>query len=745
MAVARIRNVSKLGYFSVVITVLLAALALRILDPPPIAQLRLIVFDNFQRLSPRVYDPAVPVRIVDIDEASLGRLGQWPWPRDRIAELTERLTRMGAAAIAFDMIFAEADRLSPREVFKSLPRSLIPDVMRQSLDRLPSNDTTLAGALAEAPAVLGLVLSDTAPGPLPKSIGAFASAGDDPLQFLPGFASGTGNLSELEAKAKGMGALNWVPEVDSIVRRVPIVLRGGDALFPSLAAEALRVAQGASTYIVKASGASGEFSFGQRTGIVAVRIGQLTVPTDSTGQVWIHFSPSNEKRSIPAWKIIDGSAAADEIAGRIVLIGTSAPGLFDLQSTPLEAAVPGVEAHAQAIEGVFSGELLLRPDYALGLELAFLLAASLIIIGLMRWAAVHWCLIVCLLCLAAVNGFSWMAFEKSRLLLDPVYPSIALISIFVCGELNLFFATERERRFIRGAFSRYLSPDLVAKLGDKREGLQLGGEIRNMTLLFCDIRGFTQISEGLSAAELTTLINRFLTPMTEAILENHGTIDKYMGDAIMAFWNAPLDDPNHPDNACRAARAMLTKLNGLNAELHAEAQAQGRKFIPIRIGIGINTGEACVGNMGSAHRFDYSVIGDNVNIASRLEGQSKTYGVPIVVGEATAEAAPDWPMIELDMIRVKGKTKAERIFTILPASGEVQTYDVGALQENQLSMLKAYRGQHWRDALALLDTCRGFAPQEAVGYYDRLAQRIDLYLTDPPEPGWDGAYEAETK
>lgn len=745
MASARIRNISTFGYFSVVLTVLLAALALRIIDPAPIAQLRLIVFDNFQRLSPRPYDPAVPVRIVDIDETSLSRIGQWPWPRNRVAELTENLTRMGAAAIAFDMIFAEADRLSPREVFKSLPRSLIPDVMRQSLERLPSNDAAFATVLAQSPVVLGLVLSDTAPGPLPKPIGAFASAGDDPAQFLPGFSSGTGNIAELEAKAKGMGALNWVPEVDSIVRRVPIVLRGGDTLYPSLAAEALRVAQGASTYIVKASGASGEFSFGQPTGIVAVRVGQLTVPTDSTGQVWVHFSPSADKRTIPAWKIMDGSASPDEVAGRIVLIGTSAPGLYDLQSTPLETAVPGVQAHAQAIESVFTGALLLRPDYALGLEIAFLLAAGMIIIGLMRWAAVHWCLIVCLLCLVAVNGFSWVAFQNSRLLLDPVYPSIALISIFVCGELNLFFATERERRFIRGAFSRYLSPALVAKLGDRREGLELGGEIRNMTLLFCDIRGFTQISEGLSAGELTTLINRFLTPMTEAILENNGTIDKYMGDAIMAFWNAPLDDPNHPDNACRAARAMLTKLNGLNAELHAEAQAQGRKFIPIRIGIGINTGEACVGNMGSAHRFDYSVIGDNVNIASRLEGQSKTYGVAIVVGEATAEAVPGWPMIELDMIRVKGKTIAERIFTILPASGEVQTYDLEKLQDLQAQMLKAYRNQDWPDALALLDQCRDIAPQEVVGYYDRLAQRIDLYLTDPPEPGWDGAYEAETK
>ena len=530
-----------------------------------------------------------------------------------------------------------------------------------------------------------------------------------------------------------------------MVRRVPIILRGGDALYPSLAAEALRVAQGATTYVVKASGASGELAFGQRTGIVAVRIGQLTVPTDSSGQVWVHFTPTEAARTIPAWKIFDGSVPADDVAGRILLIGTSAPGLFDLQSTPLETAVPGVQAHAQAIEGVFSGNLLLRPDYALGLELAFLMAAGLILIGLMRWAAVHWCLMVCLICLAAVNGFSWTSFQNSRLLLDPVYPSLALLAIFVCGELNLFFATERERRFIRGAFSRYLSPDLVAKLGDRREGLQLGGEIRNMTLLFCDIRGFTQISEGLSAGELTTLINRFLTPMTEAILENNGTIDKYMGDAIMAFWNAPLDDPDHADNACRAARAMLGRLNTLNAELRAEAEAQGRSFIPIRIGIGINTGECCVGNMGSAHRFDYSVIGDNVNIASRLEGQSKTYGVPIVIGEATAEAAPGWPVLELDMIRVQGKTNTERIFTILPASGEVQTYDLDRLRKQQATMLETYRDRRWGAAQTFIDQCRELAPAEADGYYDRFAQRIDLYQANPPKPGWDGAYEAESK
>ena len=736
---------TSLGYFAIVFAILIGALALRIADPYPIAQLRLIVFDTYQKVSPRQYDPNAPVRIIDIDEESLKRIGQWPWPRTQIADLVAQLTQLGAAAIAFDVVFPETDRLSPREVFKHVNKTLVSDDLRSVVATLPSNDTVFAQVVHTAPVVLGLVLSDDAGQSLPEPKGAFTAAGHDPRQFIPFYSGATGNLPELQDEAMGLGALNWVPEIDSVVRRVPIILRGGDRLYPSLVAESLRVAQRETTYVVKASGASGELGFGERTGVVAVKIGQFIVPTDKTGQVWVHFSGPAPERTVAAWRILNGEATSDEVAGRIVIIGTSAAGLFDLQTTPLETAVPGVEAHAQAMESVFSGALLLRPDYALGLELTFLAVVAVLLIFLTRWVPVTWCVIVFLGFLGGVNGFSWYAFNEWRWLLDPVYPSIALMSVFVAGELNLFFATERERRYITGAFGRYLSPDLVAKLGDHAEDLELGGEIRNMTLLFCDIRGFTKISEGLSAGELTTLINRFLTPMTEAILDHQGTIDKYMGDAIMAFWNAPLDDPDHAFHACEAARDMSTRLVALNEELKAEAEQQGRPFNPIMIGIGINTGEACVGNMGSSHRFDYSVIGDNVNLASRLEGQSKTYAVQIVIGETTAAAAPDWPVLELDMIRVKGKTKAERVFTMLPEPADAGGYDLDRLQKQQATMLETYRERRWGAALKFLAQCRELAPDAMHPYYDAFQARIEAYQEEPPAADWDGAFDAETK
>ncbi len=745
MAEASKKKTSSRGYFAIVLTVLVAAVALRISDPQPIAQLRLIVFDTYQQLSPRIYDPNAPVRIIDIDEASLKRVGQWPWPRTQIADLINRLTELGAAAIAFDVVFAETDRLSPTEIFKQIPKGQLPDSVWQTIGELPSNDTTMADAIARSRVVLGFVLNHDEGGTLPQSIGTFAAAGDDPRQFVPGFPGAAGNIDELQARAKGLGALNWVPEIDAVVRRVPMILRGGDQLFPSLAAETLRVAQGETTYVVKASGASGELSYGEQTGIVAIKIGQFIVPTDSSGQVWVHFTEAVGARAIPAWKILSGEATAQDVGGRVVIIGASAAGLFDLQSTPLQAGIPGVQAHAQAIESIFSGDLLTRPDYALGLELAYLVIVSIILVFLMRWIPVHWSLLAFAVSLAFVSGGSWYAFKEWKWLLDPIYPSISLAAVFVAGQLNLFFVTERERRYITGAFGRYLSPALVAKLRDQHEGLELGGEIRNMTLLFCDIRDFTGISEGLSAGELTTLINRFLTPMTESILEHQGTIDKYMGDAIMAFWNAPLDDPDHPRHACEAAVEMIGRLEALNRELSTEAKLQGRVFSPLRIGIGINTGEACVGNMGSSHRFDYSVIGDNVNVASRLEGQSKTYAVQIVIGEATAQAVPEWPTLELDLLRVKGKLQAERIFTILPDPASNGGYDLERLQKQQAAMLETYRERRWGTALRFLEQCRALAPDAAGPYYDTLAARIESYRETPPPANWDGSFDADSK
>jgi adenylate cyclase len=742
MAERRGNRMDAVGYYALVFAILIGALGLRVLDPSPIARLRLLAFDTYHVLDPRLYDPDTPVRIIDIDEASLARYGQWPWPRTLIAELVTQLAGAGAVAIAFDMVFPEPDRMSPREVIGGLPRDLVPEAVRASIDELPDNDEMLADIVATTPTVMGIVLRDGVDAEPPDPKAGFAFAGDDPAPFLAGFSGVVSNIAVLQARASGLGALNWIPELDQVIRRVPLMLRGATTIYPTLSAEALRVAQGASTFVVKSSGASGALSFGQSTGVVALKIGALTVPTDAQGFAWIHFTKYEPARYVPAWRVLEGEVTSQMVGGYVVFIGSSAAGLFDLQTTPVESGIPGVEAHAQAVESIIANDLLMRPDYAVGLELVYLALAGALLIFLMRYVAVSWCLVACLACLGAVNLVSWLAFREQRLLLDPVYPSIGLIAVFVAGELNLFFRTEKERRYIRGAFSRYLSPDLVKKLGDRRAELELGGETREMTLMFCDVRGFTQISEGLSASELTSLINRFLTPMTGEILDHRGTIDKYMGDAIMAFWNAPLDDPDHAAHACGAALAMIAALEALNRDLEAEASEAGIEHKPLRIGIGINTGEASVGNMGSAHRFDYSVIGDNVNLASRLEGQTKVYGVTILTGERTLALAPGVAAVELDLIRVKGKRNAERIFTILPA-GEADGLE--AVRAAQAGLLDAYRGMRWEEAVAAIARCRTVAPRTLMPYYDAIQERIARFTEVPPPPEWDGTYDALTK
>jgi adenylate cyclase len=309
---------------------------------------------------------------------------------------------------------------------------------------------------------------------------------------------------------------------------------------------------------------------------------------------------------------------------------------------------------------------------------------------------------------------------------------------------------EAERRQVRDAFSRYMSPALVERLAEDPSRLKLGGEMRDMTLLFCDVRGFTTISEQFSSDPegLTKLINRFLTPMTNVILERKGTIDKYMGDCIMAFWNAPLDDDLHSANACRSALAMIDCMKQVNVELKAEADEKGMRYFPLNVGIGLNSGNVCVGNMGSDQRFDYSVLGDSVNLASRLEGQSKTYGVTIVIGESTRNEAPDYAAIELDLIKVKGKTLPVRIFTLLGDSEVSASAAFQTLAARHQQMLDCYRGQDWASAQQALDDCRVLAQEMGAtldGLYDLYQERLDTYRETPPGADWDGVFTATSK
>ncbi len=715
----------------ITLALLFAGLTVRINDGIAIGALRNLVFDEYQRLDPRPYDPASPVRIVTIDEESLAVLGQWPWPRAMLAEIIDRLTAMGAAAIGLDMILAEPDRMSPENIAAMMPEGEKRTALLAALEGAPQNDALLAEALGASPSVLGVSLDkanrDDEDAIVVAKAG-FASAGDDPRAFLPAFASATLPLPELSAAATGLAALNWLPDRDRIVRQIPLLFQsGGGTLVPGLAAETLRVAQGASTIVVRASNASGQSAFGAKTGINAVRIGGVDVASTADGAVRLHFSRSNEARMIPAYTVLDGTVDPEEIAGRIVLIGATAPGLLDIQATPLEEAVPGVELHAQLIDHMVFGTSLERPDWSLGLEilvfvaLAVLFAVAAAVLSPARNLAFG------VILLGAVVLASYYLFWGERLLVDPSFPVIGGAIALLATTSWVAIREGSEKRWVRSAFGRYVAADLVEDIATNHDRLTLGGETKTMTLLFTDIRGFTTISEGMDAQALTAFINAFLTPLTNVILSHRGTVDKYMGDAIMAFWNAPLDDPAHAPHAAEAALDMMRALDRFNAE-HAGI------YKPVAIGIGLNTGECCVGNLGSSQRFDYSVIGDAVNIASRLEGQTKTYGVPILVGPDTAVdlMVAGYHCLALDRIKVKGKEIAIEIFALVGGPNHPVAAGILNAEPALDSLTRAYREgdlTQMATALAALEAARVPELSAIVAMY---AERLAV-LTLPSE------------
>ena len=424
-----------------------------------------------------------------------------------------------------------------------------------------------------------------------------------------------------------------------------------------------------------------------------------------------------------------------------MLIGTSAAGVVnDLQATPIAAGVPGVEIHAQIIEQILEGLYLTRPDWGKGAEILFaLVMGTFLIVVLPRIGALPSALFGVAGIVVAI-AISWFAFRKAHLLIDPIYPITVLVMVYFISSILGYLRTEVRQHEIRSAFSRYMSPHYVAELARNPEKLLLGGEARILTVMFCDIRGFTAMSEGLTPHELTHLMNSFTSPMTDIITEAHGTIDKYIGDCIMAFWNAPLDDPEHGKNAVRAAQEIRRKLVDLNRTLMAEAEKAGKPYHELRVGIGINTGECVVGNFGSEQRFNYSLLGDPVNLASRLEGLCKLYLVDLVIGEETAKMLDDPTLLELDLVAVKGKSQAVRVYT-LPPEGD----DEAAYRGRHEELLAAYRRQDWAVALAAL----GEAPLAAVRYlaplYMLYRHRIAHFQIEAPPEDWDGVYTAEEK
>jgi len=721
--------------------ILAVFLALRIADPGIMQTFRLQVFDIYQSLNPRERTPQ-PVAIVDIDEASLDTVGQWPWPRTIVADLVRRIHKYGGIAVAFDVLFAEPDRMSPALMASTIKR-LTPEA-RKELESLPSNDDVLSMIFQRGRVIVGEaatpVKSIQALHDKPPKKAPIAIKGNDPKPFLPRFDGLLRNIPKLEAAAKGEGVITILPERDAIIRRVPSVVLTSDVYRPSLGLEMLRIATGGQAMLIKAD----------KAGVQGVVVGGVEVPTDRNGRIWVRFTEFGSRPDyIPAKDILDGTIDPKRLQNKLIFIGTSATGLLDIKTTPLDPAMPGVEVHAQLIETILSKSYLTRPNYALGAEVSLMAVMGLFLIFLLPYAGAMASLAVGGLLSGAVVGGSWYLYTKFGFLLDVVFPLGATFVMFITLVFYNYYQEEKQRQRIRGAFQQYLSPDLVEQLAKDSDSLVLGGEAREMTFMFSDVRGFTTISESFkeNPQGLTVLMNRFLTPLTDAIMERKGTIDKYMGDCIMAFWNAPLTDPEHCRAACLSGLEMLKRLDEVNEQRKAEAKEGGYEYLELNVGIGINTGLCVVGNMGSEQRFDYSVLGDSVNLASRLEGQSKSYGVKTVLGELTAIAVRDeFAVIELDLITVKGKTEPERIYALVGADDTAREDDFKAMRSANDVMLEKYRAQDWDGAREAIEECRKHAEKYRVDeFYDIYEQRIADLEADPPGADWDGVFVATSK
>ncbi|MEM8750515.1 MAG: adenylate/guanylate cyclase domain-containing protein [Pseudomonadota bacterium] len=738
-------GISRLG----ALIALLGLLLVRVADPTPVEMARAQSFDLYQRLKPRVYTPQ-PVAIVDIDEASIQQLGQWPWPRTRMAELVDRMKALGAAAVAFDIVFAEEDRLSPEQI--ALDNTELSDEIRDQLKALPSNDDRFAASIATSRIIMGQTsvrslrdLAGKEPMEVPDVPHAFL--GEDPKAYLPNYPALVQNRPELEKAAIGRGVFTVKPDADGVFRQVPMLFRIDDKFRLSLSAELLRVATGAKAFAVISDSA----------GVKGIRIGRVLVPTTSTATVWPYFTPTVPSRFVSVRDIMNGTVNPNRLRGHLVLVGTSAIGLEDFRATPMASLMAGVEIHAQVIENILTNQMLVRPNYSLGLELAAILFPALLAIILVPMLGATLAFVCAVVLLGTYIGLSYLAFDWYRLLIDPVYPTISVGLIFIILATFNYLREERQRAQIRSAFGQYVSPDFVKELADNPEALQLGGETRELSVLFSDVRGFTSISESYkeNPQGLTELMNLFLTVLSQAILRYGGTIDKFMGDAVMAFWNAPITNEKHALAACHAAINMIKDVEALNKQFRTEyeekvnAGEEDAIFHEINVGIGINSGTCVVGNMGSEDRFDYTALGDTVNLASRLEGQSKPYGIKIILGQETAfQIQDDMATLEIDRIRVKGKNEPETIFALIGDETMLADKRYQELNRQNALMLQKYREQDWETAAALLEILAEQAEEIGVdieGFLFIYEARLAEFQANPPGRDWDGVYTAESK
>ncbi len=685
--------------------------------------------------------------IVDLDEQSLQEIHHWPWPRNLLADLINRLfDDYWVESVGFDALFSEADDSSALTLLEELCNSRTDDQFFQEQECLPrfgelQTDKLFGESLIARDAVLGLVfdnrLRDGKPsmiGQLPDPVLTAEQVADLQVPFITA-AGYVAPLPVLQSQAFTAGFFdNPLVDADGVVRRVPLLQRYDGDLYQSLALALARIRLG--NPLPKFVFSSEDPN--RRTGIdlEALQVGDKLVRVDQNVAVLVPYRGRlGSFPYVPAKDVLQGTADASVLEGAIVLVGTSAAGLLDIRATPVGRVYNGVEVHANIVSGILDGRFKHRPDYTRAAEVVTFFVLGLILALALPVLSPAWEFILVLLLAGGVIGGNLALWEYADLVL-PLAPSILYLLTATFLHLNYgFFIESANKRRLSGIFGQYVPPELVEEMDQQDSEVSVEGENREMSVLFSDVRGFTTISEGLSPRELTQFMNDFLTPITEVIHKNRGTIDKYMGDAVMAFWGAPLDDPDHARHSLQAALQMNEAMETLSAEFLAMGRPE------LKIGIGINTGTMNVGNMGSRFRMAYTVLGDAVNLGSRLEGLTKNYGVTIIVSEFTARAVPEFLFRELDRVRVKGKKEPVTIFEPVGPEAEADAHEKAELAKYQAG-LELYHSQRWDQAAQAFQDLQAQTPRMV---YEIYLSRIEDFKKDPPGADWDGVYTMTTK
>jgi adenylate cyclase len=725
----------------VVIVAMLAHVA-SLVTLPFVDELQQKIYDTQVKLTaPGGIDPRIV--IIAIDEESLQVEGHWPWTRDKLVRLVRNLFDYGVVVTGFDAVFPERDESVDVGTLKSLASGTGDTEFLQRLEQFEpqlNRDYIFAEALGAGPTVVAYYFQTDErfsfeTGSLPYAAFDF----DESLAksiHLPKAYGFTSNLDELMAGAYSAGFIsNPLIDEDGIVRRTPLLHE-----YKNSAYESLSLAM-AATFLDDISlpvFVSAPLLAEGYPPLEAIALNDNQIPVDAQGGVLVPYrGPAGSFNYISASDIINGTLEDPSLLdGAIAILGATAPGLQDLRSTPFGSIYPGVEIHANVLSGILDDRFRWQPAYSLAIELITVLVIGLILTLVLPMLSAIYATLLTAVMLTLAIGFNYYLWEV-QLHVVPLAATLLMVSwIYLLNMVFGYFFETRTKHHMNDLFGQYVPPDLVSDMANDPQNYSLASEKRDLSVLFSDIRGFTSISENLDAVELSDLLNRFLTPMTEVVHVTRGTIDKYMGDAIMAFWGAPVRDPDHAANAVKAGLAMLNALKSLNKEFEAEGKE------PLKIGVGVNSGPMAVGNMGSHFRRAYTVMGDAVNLGSRLEGLTKFYGVDLLVSDVTSMAADQYLYREIDLVRVKGKAKPVTIYDTQGLVGEVS--EEWIKRANQFkSTLEAYRDQDWVTARQLLTELQREEPESKL--YQLYLQRIDYFQSDPPAPDWDGVFTHKSK